>query len=404
MSPSENIDDYAKGWNGLMKLVRNGDSWSGNEKNRFFLNGRQGAFHEISHLAGLDQSEDGRGLAIVDWDQDGRLDLWYRNRSAPRLRLMVNKKESHPSVALKLEGTNCNRDAIGAMVELLPSSQNRRWVQSVKAGDLFLSQSSKWLHFGLGNETQDFSAQVLWPGGKKEIFLGIKAGRFHLKQGSGIARQLNSRREIKLDHRELTRSPNQSNAHILLPARAPFPTLSYRDKAAQLLTTSQNRGPKLVLLWSGTCPSCENNLNQVASQMKAIRENQLTVLALSSDGINGPKSDLSPAYELVEKTKISFPWGIIDQKSARKLHRFQENLFDRTPEPSVPLAILLDQNHRALAIYRGEFSILTILADLKTILSSNAIQLYHLAPPMKGTWFTNPLGQREVDRLFPVMR
>ncbi|MDA7536273.1 CRTAC1 family protein, partial [bacterium] len=248
MSPSENIDDYAKGWTGLMKLVRNGDSWSGNEKNRFFLNGRQGAFHEISHLAGLDQSEDGRGLAIVDWDQDGRLDLWYRNRSAPRLRLMVNKKESHPSVALKLEGTNCNRDAIGAMVELLPSSQNRRWVQSVKAGDLFLSQSSKWLHFGLGNETQDFSAQVLWPGGKKEIFLGIKAGRFHLKQGSGIARQLNSRREIKLDHRELTRSPNQSNAHILLPARAPFPTLSYRDKAAQLLTTSQNRGPKLVLL------------------------------------------------------------------------------------------------------------------------------------------------------------
>ena len=404
MSPSENIDDYAKGWAGLMKLVRNGDSWSGNEKNRFFLNGRQGAFHEISHLAGLDQSEDGRGLAIVDWDQDGRLDLWYRNRSAPRLRLMVNKKESHPSVALRLEGTNCNRDAIGAVVELLPSSQNRHWVQSVKAGDLFLSQSSKWLHFGLGNETQDFSAQVLWPGGKKEIFVGIKAGRFHLKQGSGIARQLNSRREIKLHHRELTRSPNQSNAHILIPARAPFPTLSYRDKAAKLLTTSQNQGLKLVLLWSGICPSCEKNLNQVASQMKAIRENQLTVLALSTDGINGPKSDLSPAYELVEKTKMSFPWGIIDQKSARQLHRFQENLFDRTPEPSVPLAILLDQNHRALAIYRGEFSILTILADLKTILSSNAIQLYHSAPPMKGTWFTNPLGQREVDRLFPVMR
>ena len=404
MSPSENIDDYAKGWAGLMKLVRNGDSWSGNEKNRFFLNGRQGAFHEISHLAGLDQSEDGRGLAIVDWDQDGRLDLWYRNRSAPRLRLMVNKKESHPSVALRLEGTNCNRDAIGAVVELLPSSQNRHWVQSVKAGDLFLSQSSKWLHFGLGNETQDFSAQVLWPGGKKEIFVGIKAGRFHLKQGSGIARQLNSRREIKLHHRELTRSPNQSNAHILLPARAPFPALSYRDKAAKLLTTSQNQGLKLVLLWSGICPSCEKNLNQVASQMKAIRENQLTVLALSTDGINGPKSDLSPAYELVEKTKMSFPWGIIDQKSARQLHRFQENLFDRTPEPSVPLAILLDQNHRALAIYRGEFSILTILADLKTILSSNAIQLYHSAPPMKGTWFTNPLGQREVDRLFPVMR
>ena len=173
-----------------MKLVRNGYSWSGNEQNRFFLNGRKGTFFEISHLAGLDQSEDGRGLAIVDWDQDGRLDLWYRNRSAPRLRLMVNKKESHPSVALRLEGTNCNRDAIGAVVELLPSSQNRHWVQSVKAGDLFLSQSSKWLHFGLGEETENFTAKVIWPGGTKELFTGIKAGRFHLKQGSGIVRVL----------------------------------------------------------------------------------------------------------------------------------------------------------------------------------------------------------------------
>ena len=404
MSPSENIEDYAKGWTGLMQLVRNGDSWSGNERNRFFLNGRQGAFHEISHLAGLDQSEDGRGLAIVDWDQDGRLDLWYRNRSAPRLRLMVNKKKSHPSVALKLEGTNCNRDAIGAVVELLPSSQNGRWVQSVKAGDLFLSQSSKWLHLGLGKETQDCTAQVLWPSGTKETFAGIKAGRFHLKQGSGIARQIKSRQKIKLDHTELKRPQHHSNAHILLPARAPFPTLSYRDQAARLFTTSRNPTPKLVILWSGTCSSCEKNLKQVASQVKAIRENQLTILALSADGIDGPTSDLSSTYELIEKTKLPFPWGIIDQESARKLHRFQENLFDRTPEPSVPLAILLDQNHRALAIYRGELSIPTILADLRTMRSSNAIQLYHLAPPMKGTWFTNPLGQREVDRLFPVMR
>ena len=387
-----------------MKLVRNGYSWSGNEQNRFFLNGRKGTFHEISHLAGLDQSEDGRGLAIVDWDQDGRLDLWYRNRSAPRLRLMVNRKESHPSVALRLEGTNCNRDAIGAIVELLPSSQNGHWVQSVKAGDLFLSQSSKWLHFGLGEETEDFTAQVIWPGGTKELFTGIKAGRFHLKQGSGIVRQINSRQKLEMAHRQLTRPHHQSNAHILLPARVPFPPLSYRNQAAKLLKSSHNRNPTLVLLWSSTCPGCENNLKQVASQMKAINENQLIILALSADGIDGPKSNLNPAYELIEKTKFPFPWGIIDQKSAREIHRFQENLFDRTTKASVPLAILLDQNHRALAIYRGELSLPVLLADLKTLLSSNAIQRYHLSPPMRGTWFTNPLGQSEVDRLFPVMR
>ncbi|HCQ79145.1 MAG TPA: hypothetical protein DIV46_04160, partial [Verrucomicrobiales bacterium] len=51
--------------------------------------------------------------------------------------------------------------------------------------------------------------------------------------------------------------------------------------------------------------------------MKAIHENQLTILALSADGIDGPKSNLNPTYELIEKIKFPFPWGIMDQKSAR---------------------------------------------------------------------------------------
>ena len=148
-----------------MKLVRSGHSWSGSERNRFFLNGGQGRFHEMSHLAGLDQIEDGRGLALVDWDHDGRLDLWYRNRSAPRLRLMLNRRESPASIAIKLEGTTSNRDGIGAVVELLPAQKTKLLVRSVKAGDLSLSQSSKWLLFGLGDETGYTHASVIGPGG-----------------------------------------------------------------------------------------------------------------------------------------------------------------------------------------------------------------------------------------------
>ena len=83
MSPTE-VEDNIRGWSELMKLVRKGYSWSGGERNRMFLNEQGGAFHEMSHLVGLDHADDGRGLAVVDWDQDGRLDLWYRNRTAPR--------------------------------------------------------------------------------------------------------------------------------------------------------------------------------------------------------------------------------------------------------------------------------------------------------------------------------
>ena len=165
MSPSEDIDKYARGWSDLMKLVRQGNSWSGGERNRFFLNGF-GQFHEMSGLGGLDHADDGRGIAVVDWDQDGQLDLWYRNRSAPRLRLMMNRRELGESVAIRLEGTTANRDGIGAVVDLTTQNGVIPMVRSVRAGDLFLSQSSKWLHFGTDGLDEISWAEVLWPGGQ----------------------------------------------------------------------------------------------------------------------------------------------------------------------------------------------------------------------------------------------
>lgn len=406
MTPSEQIEEYARGWAGLMTLVRNGHSWSGSERNRFFLNGGQGKFHEMSHLAGLDQIEDGRGLAIVDWDQDGRLDLWYRNRSAPRLRFMRNGHESPPAIAIKLEGTTSNRDGIGAVVELLPAPDNKRLLRSVKAGDLFLSQSSKWLHFGLGQERGYTRASVMWPGGEKEMFEGIGpgAGRFLLKQGSGTAVAVEARRGVRLDAAPLhAPAGKEGKSRIILPARVPFPSLTYRDPAARPATLAGDGRPRLLILWSGTCGHCQTTLKEATQNAPAIQAAKLAVLALSVDGLAGPAPDVSSAYDLIDRSQFPFPWGLTDDRSVRLIHKFQEALFDRTPTASVPLAILLDPAHQALAIYRGEFSIAQILQDWRAVAPANEIQLHHYAPPMAGTWFTNPLPPREVRRLFPAV-
>jgi len=37
----------------------------------------------IAEAAGADLLDDGRGLAVVDWDQDGDLDFWISNRTGP---------------------------------------------------------------------------------------------------------------------------------------------------------------------------------------------------------------------------------------------------------------------------------------------------------------------------------
>ena len=93
MSPQQQADPdlYGNAWSDLLQQVRDGLSWSGRERNRFLLNDGAGGFADVSSVMGLDQEADGRALAVVDWDHDGDLDLWYRDRTAPRLRLMLNR-------------------------------------------------------------------------------------------------------------------------------------------------------------------------------------------------------------------------------------------------------------------------------------------------------------------------
>ena len=87
-----------------MKAVRKGTSWSGHERNRCLLNFSGQEFADASSVSGLDFDDDGRGLAVTDWNRDGKLDLWFRNRSAPRLRLMLNQAAQGEFVALRLQG------------------------------------------------------------------------------------------------------------------------------------------------------------------------------------------------------------------------------------------------------------------------------------------------------------
>ncbi len=106
-----------------MQLLREGKSFSGHERNCVFLNCGAQHFANLSALSGLDFPDDGRAVAAVDWDHDGDLDLWFHNRTGPRLRLMRNDTHAGSAkhddfVMLRLQGTDSNRDAIGARVQV----------------------------------------------------------------------------------------------------------------------------------------------------------------------------------------------------------------------------------------------------------------------------------------------
>ena len=103
-------------------MLEEGRSYSGYERNTAFLHlgGETARFADVSGASGLDLMDDGRSIAVCDWDYDGREDFWITNRNAPRLRLQHNRSQTANSfVAVKLKGTTCNRDAIGARVEII---------------------------------------------------------------------------------------------------------------------------------------------------------------------------------------------------------------------------------------------------------------------------------------------
>ena len=59
-----------------MKSARSGSWWSGSETNRTFPKTGGGRFADASYISGFGFDDEGRALAVTDWDGDGHLDLW----------------------------------------------------------------------------------------------------------------------------------------------------------------------------------------------------------------------------------------------------------------------------------------------------------------------------------------
>jgi enediyne biosynthesis protein E4 len=160
-------------------------SLNGRERNCLFRNNGDGTFTEVAWVNGADRVEDGRGLAVVDYDCDGKLDLVIRNYRQPA-QVLRNQGAPGHWLQLKLVGTRSNRDAVGARVEAWTAAG--RQVHWVTAGSGYLSGQSLVVHFGLGTDARAERVAIRWPSGA-EMDLGALAGdrRYLIVEGQGAA-------------------------------------------------------------------------------------------------------------------------------------------------------------------------------------------------------------------------
>jgi len=115
----------------------------------------------------------GRGLAIGDLDNDGRLDAVVTTNDGPAYVLHNDTETQNHWLTLQLIGHKSNRDAIGAAVKCV-TAQGPQFATVTTAGS-YLSSSDKRLHFGLGSEPSAKTIEVQWPSGIHQVLQNVKA-------------------------------------------------------------------------------------------------------------------------------------------------------------------------------------------------------------------------------------
>jgi hypothetical protein len=148
-----------------------------------------GKFKDVSTTSGPAISERwaSRGLAVGDLANDGSLEAVINNLDS-RPSLLKNFGTVKNWLEVRLIGTKCNRDAVGARVYAYVG--NRRISGEVQTGASYLSQNDPRIHIGLAEDAGYQRIEVQWPGGQREVFPGGKANQIVLlKQGEGAPAQ-----------------------------------------------------------------------------------------------------------------------------------------------------------------------------------------------------------------------
>jgi tetratricopeptide (TPR) repeat protein/peroxiredoxin len=393
--------DYEQGWSAINELIRADGTWSGYERNIFYVNNGDGTFSDISGVVGLDFLEDGRAFALADFDHDGRQELFLKNRNGPQLRILKNVMEPLlPSIAFRLRGTTSNRDAIGAVVTVetergrqtrslqVRSSQVRSsQVRSLQAGSGFLSQHSKDVFFGLGAAKGPVRASIRWPSGLVQELRDLPINhRVWIEEGSEPSRIeafTASPGRVQVPDAELTNArpqqietlPTTAETWLLAPVEAP--DFSLPDFAGQMQTLSSLRGkPVLLNLWAAGAERCQQEWDVFNLRHAAWAAQGLRLLSVNLDA----PADAESVLTLVRQRRLSFPILRGSDDVAAIYNVVFRYLFDRHRDLALPASFLINANGEIVKVYQGPVDPEHVEQDFRHIPQTGAERLARALP------------------------
>lgn len=145
---------------------------------QLFRNQGDGTFTDAATEAGPDLQRPivGRGLALGDYDNDGRMDALVVDLEGAPLLLHNEARNGNHWLGIRLM-SKAGRDAVGARVTLTMESGRKR-VAEAQTCRGYLSASDPRIHFGLGKSDRVTRLTVRWPSGETTVMPNPPTNRY----------------------------------------------------------------------------------------------------------------------------------------------------------------------------------------------------------------------------------
>ncbi|MGQ8338598.1 CRTAC1 family protein [Sunxiuqinia sp. A32] len=132
----------------------------------------------------------GRGLAVLDFDNDGDMDVIISHLDKPGNAVLLENEGGNKNnwLGITLKGESGPAAAISAKVTVISGSQKQVFINQWATG--YLSNNDPRLHVGLDDASGVDQIIIDWTDGKRETYKDIKANQYLVvKQGEGIIRE-----------------------------------------------------------------------------------------------------------------------------------------------------------------------------------------------------------------------
>jgi len=137
----------------------------------------------------FDTKKSGRGLAVVDYNNDGKMDVIVSHLDgdgSPALLKNTTTNNNH-WVGLQLIGKDGPASTVAARVEVISGGKKRVFIN--QWATTYLSNNDPRMHIGLGQNTKIDQLTVHWTNGEAEVYRNVPIDCYlNIKEGEGIVK------------------------------------------------------------------------------------------------------------------------------------------------------------------------------------------------------------------------